>query len=751
MRDIQLGNLKHGGDRSKYAPVDTLRDWETYVDDCFSGPDVSGESNHASKNTDSSYHDRKLYTSGNNVMSSFSPRHSTDVLSRISTERRQHKLKWWKFGLSGWRFGVASGSLLATIVLVINTILTILATSISLNEAGIVTLINGSCSKTKQWGAGLHLLINVLSTALLAASNYTIQCLGAPTRHDVDLAHAKGAWLDIGVPSIRNLRWISWRKLFLMVLLALGSVPLHLLYNSAVFETIATNDYEVLVVSESFLSGAPWEVDADQVDNAGDITNQQIQFYQDNAKQWQRLNNTDCINAYSNDITTSSGSVLAVTTYQNRSTSLINILGQSLVPGVSTTNEWICTEGADVYDALCDVNTVLPHAATWTVSGYPIEYCLSQVVPERCKLQFSITMMIVVIIFNALKVACMFYGFWGHKEKPLVTIGDAIDSFLEDPDPVTQGLCLMTKHDAIKGTWISPDRAPKPWQPATQYWHSAVGRWRWFSCLVLCTLTVTGAIVLLIIGIHSIAEENQSSDLTSLWSMGFGAVNANSLLRIGQTASDEPGGGPNSTLDYVLLANTPQILFSFLYLMYNGIFTSMLNADEWSRFGTLRKSLRVTMPRGHQRSTYWLQLPYTYAIPLMIASSLMHWLVSQSIFLAKIDRYDIYGKENTSGSITTAGYSCISIIFAVIVGSLMLLTLMGISLRKFNRVTLLVGSCSVAISAACHRVSDDVDAAFLPLMWGAVSEGEHGVPGHCTFSSEEVAAPIKGTLYAGVS
>ncbi|KAI1847360.1 hypothetical protein JX266_006585 [Neoarthrinium moseri] len=50
----------------------------------------------------------------------------------------------------------------------------------------------------------LHLLLNILSTAILASSNFFMQILNAPTRDEVIEAHSRGSWLDIGVPSWRN-------------------------------------------------------------------------------------------------------------------------------------------------------------------------------------------------------------------------------------------------------------------------------------------------------------------------------------------------------------------------------------------------------------------------------------------------------------------------------------------------------------------------------------------------------------------
>lgn len=57
----------------------------------------------------------------------------------------------------------------------------------------------------------------------------------------------------------------------------------------------------------------------------------------------------------------------------------------------------------------------------------------------------------------------------------------------------------------------------------------------------------------------------------------------------------------------------------------------MLLAHEWSAYFTKHKSLRVLSSRqGQQRSTYFLQLPYRYAILLLFLSTLLHWLTSQS-------------------------------------------------------------------------------------------------------------------------
>jgi hypothetical protein len=88
---------------------------------------------------------------------------------------------------------------------------------------------SSNCSKARSLNSGLHVVINILSTLLLSGTNYCMQCLLAPTRQEVNKAHAKNAWVDIGVLSLRNLRHISKLRVALWFLLCLSSLSFHLL------------------------------------------------------------------------------------------------------------------------------------------------------------------------------------------------------------------------------------------------------------------------------------------------------------------------------------------------------------------------------------------------------------------------------------------------------------------------------------------------------------------------------------------
>jgi len=153
--------------------------------------------------------------------------------SEFAQERSKSFSSIWKpVWYTGWHTGVLASATSILAVLIINVSLTIyVATNPEYKmEYGIRTLYRGSCDKSRTIGLWLHLVINALSTLLLSGSNYTQQCLAAPTRREIDATHAKKRWMDIGVPSVRNLFKIKPERRLLWIFIGLTSIPLHLLY-----------------------------------------------------------------------------------------------------------------------------------------------------------------------------------------------------------------------------------------------------------------------------------------------------------------------------------------------------------------------------------------------------------------------------------------------------------------------------------------------------------------------------------------
>lgn len=193
-----------------------------------------------------------------------------------------------------------------------------------------------------------------------------------------------------------------------------------------------------------------------------------------------------------------------------------------------------------------------------------------------------------------------------------------------------------------------------------------------------------------------------------------------------------------------LLANTPQLILSLLYFYFNSIFTSELVDQEWNEYGHRRKPLRVTNPRGKQKSTYWLDLPSRYGLPLMAVAILLHWLFSRAIFPINIGFTDTQGNPLDGDDIVQCGWSPSAVIMSIVVSNLVLIVGLLFGLRRYRDGPPLLRSCGALIAASCPREPDeDADMLLLPLQWGVTSSDRDGI-GHCTFSARRWKSRRRG-------
>jgi hypothetical protein len=271
---------------------------------------------------------------------------------------------------------------------------------------------------------------------------------------------------------------------------------------------------------------------------------------------------------------------------------------------------------------------------------------------------------------------------------------------------------------------------------------------------------------LFIFGYSSIQGQK---DLNSILRMGLQSVDPRTIVQ-----SDLASHGLSGILENVIIANTPQVIISLVYFSYNAAITSMLLAYEWSGFFGRAKSLRVSSSRqGLQRSTYFLQLPYRYALPLLGFSALLHWLASQSLSVASVELYNMFGEHDPSGECTqrsprypqlnsygnyyyscgsdfiTMSYSPLGILLSLIVAVILTISIFALGRKKLSPAPV-VGSCSVAIAASCHARPDEQVPWEKRLKWGAFttqSDIQYFGMAHCGLSSREVEEPVVGTLY----
>ena len=405
----------------------------------------------------------------------------------------------WIDKTQGYHFGMTWGAISCGTICLINIIVTIWAYAHFDIRGGIGKIQEGDCNETKRLTLWIHLAINVFSTLLLGTSNYAMQCFSSPTRFEVDRAHAKKVWLDIGVSSLRNLIHISKIRLSLWAILGLSSIPLHLLYNSAIFSTLSARTYSVFVVTEGFLSGDPFVVpdvanlskipsNIDEIFTTNDIQRAALAVERMRASQGvlQMLDNSDCLNTYVKDFVSTNADVLLVSSHIDQTNdSVLAWYGSRRPVGHSsdTYYDWIfdqdwqnCTSKA------CDTKRY-GSAPPRRQLRFPISYCLSRRVPEQCKLEVSAAIMVIVIICNALKALVIGYWAWQRPTAPLVTLGDAIASFLKVPDSTTSRMCLFSK---TRFTY-DPQWQPKTvaWRPKRHFWIRASGALARIGVIVL--------------------------------------------------------------------------------------------------------------------------------------------------------------------------------------------------------------------------------------------------------------------------
>ncbi|EEU37939.1 uncharacterized protein NECHADRAFT_88281 [Fusarium vanettenii 77-13-4] len=353
---------------------------------------------------------------------------------------------------SGWRFSLITGVASVLVVFIINFSTTLWALKLPTGgEAGDTTttrriIYEGPCTTSKKLNVVLHLLINIFSCVLLSASSYGMQCLSAPTRAEVDRAHAREEWMDIGVLSVRNLGKVSCKRTFFWVLLGIFSVPLHLLFNSVVFASISIFDYTAHNIDEL----VRWNASSRFTRDSDDL--QMGELFQRALKEnWDNPTSLECIDAYATGFQTARSDVIVVCD-GGSDVFLERIYDRedvSLYPGMlrgycrPSPFDWICEEPdcSLCHDLIADVRK---QPENWKPFGYQAKYCLSKPVRQLCRVSFSVFIAGAVLGANIIKAGVLIYVAFNPPEQPLFVLGGAIQTFPETPEPGSKSMRLVS-------------------------------------------------------------------------------------------------------------------------------------------------------------------------------------------------------------------------------------------------------------------------------------------------------------------
>ncbi|KAI9148394.1 Long-chain-alcohol oxidase FAO2 [Paramyrothecium foliicola] len=547
------------------------------------------------------------------------------------------------------RLALSAGALLAFIVLCANVgVLAWIGKNCKVLEDGTATLFEGSCETSEATTMWPELVINVLSTLLLGASNTCAQLITSPTRQDIDKAHAKGEWLDIGVPSVKNLKHMPRKRVFLWGLLCLSSVPLHLIYNSVIFKGQSGLHYQSALVTEEFLTGQRWDDRRlNDIGQKSQLENVQMSAM---AGDLTRLEISECRSIYGRQVVQSKWRYVLLLTSASFNSSLITI-GDAERKVTDSNGPGIC--GDRYVNSSCDFTEEVDGSTTWTVQ-LPFAQCAS-VVDQPCDLysaSANLVLLSVVISMNVIKLGCFIATIFARDHDSLETLGDAIASFLEHPDSTTVDIGPLSME---------------------------------------------------------LVEKRRES--VERFLDGF-AGSADNQIKLTVGAS---------LVANVFVANSPQALISSIYYLYNKILTNMVLASEFGRFASVRKPLRVSLPHGQQYSTFWIQLPYWYSLPVLTVMGFLHWTVSRSVYVIYLSVNYIDGAEDESWEVKACGFSGYAMMISLCLGVILGLLLLALSLRQLDPGIPVAGSCSIAISAVTHLHKEELNASSLPLQYGVIA------------------------------
>ncbi|KAJ9615482.1 hypothetical protein H2200_001557 [Cladophialophora chaetospira] len=612
---------------------------------------------------------------------------------------------------------------------------------------GTYLVARGQCENIKALDTGLHAVINVLGILVLAAVGSYIAVLSAPTREDLNRFHGQGAWFEIGIPSLRNLKYVGFTKRWLCVALFFVSWPIHIIYNSIIYVHLTTTSYYWLIATQDFQNGAPFSLEGlppnsynAPLEYNPDYFNlyqyqQKVQQMQSDALTYTVLDASDCLKIYSNLYVSTFADVILVSPDTNRSNSLL-----AWDMTFSDTTSWLCApvsgfediEAPSGTDVLCNFKHLEKHQQDWTSFGHPIKECLARPVTLDCTIEMSPSLMITVLITNGFLVLIMLITLTALRAKTdrsLTCFGDVLASYLQVEDEHSREMCLADRR-RIEHFWRTRGQAA-PLHTTARRWNQAMSRRRVrFVILLLCggLIAVIICLAYTLYIVHS--DRKLPITWTGLLELGFGSTSISEDLEMNLDGS--------SMASLSVLANIPQIFLAIITLMTNAAFVEMTQAAEYSSFSRSAKYLRVSKPIGMQRGTYLFSMPYKYAIPIQGITAALHWTVSQSIVPLQVSALTTDGSLPFDDVLDLA-FSPLAIIASTIMAALLLISVLLYGLRNLTPPMPLASSCSLALSAATHPQQSltsplDPDAAYSEVHWGVTHYNEDGT-GHCSFTS----------------
>ncbi|CAD0106953.1 unnamed protein product, partial [Aureobasidium uvarum] len=582
-------------------------------------------------------------------------------------------------------------------------------------EHGVAEVFSGSCFRASQTAASAHFATSAFAVLLFAAGSHAVQLMLSPTRSEVENAHARDRWVHIGVGGLRNTRWIPKRRLIRAILLTAASVLLPILplfalshadvwesHNSIVFTTLATTDITAGLVTSNYLKGSRLDAATEQsmflakaeqyhnlsISSKAALTTIRydalLEEIRANLTDLVRLSPAECRSVYSSSRVPSGFSNVLLISESNISNTLDGFVDVELYyPEVTAAPKhqgthiinWFNMNGTasifHTHNHCIDTDFDFGNGDIWNVPvwdyyctaiSYPVEYCLAE-----------------------------------NFEPDCATVNDAVASFLGQPDSSTLSdvmVAIPAVHSPMsrfdKFGFRRSEKDIALWKRKWPVWRAAVDTETcafFINCLFLAFFAISIAVLI----VYNNDELSRYQPVTLQTPTSTRGLLAN-LLGLGSI----------------------HMAISVTYLFYNHLWSRMLAAAELNTFIKLRAPLRVTLPAPGARSTYYLNIKPQFSAVLIIALTLVHFFTTRALNVVAIQTYDVMGRY--SHQRITYGISTSSAILALLFGFAMLCALVfGLEKKLYDRMSVL-GTCSMAISAACH--ADDIVMSLRPVTYG---------------------------------
>lgn len=503
--------------------------------------------------------------------------------------------------------------------------------------------------------------------------------------------------------------------------------------------------YNLIAVESSFLTGGQFS-NASSSNSAG-LSREAIQKVQGAALADELTNLTvsECVYVFTGAFNSDYQNLLLVINDGNDANSLVATARAGIGESPSSAQDVASTDTSD------SANTQI------LVDGAPVQYCMGQAATsdqETCTVKLNGVLLAVVLGLHLITFLGTAASLLLARFEPLVTLGDALSSFLRDPDPTTRMNGLLTKENlrTNMGGWGFTEG--KYWVPQRDHrWFRSPSLTQWLVAgfwwiLTLCLVAGILALTLASSTITSTSSSSSSSipaTTTTITLSHFGVPSAHTTYLLSSGASSEM-----SASILAMICSLPQVLLAGLYFSTNALLTAFFLTRESSRYAILftnaaRRPLRVSAdPQGHQTTSLYLTLPRPVSWALAIWFAAMGWVLSQACFVVSLTS----PSSSTTTNILGVGFSSTALLALLLMLLALLLVVLGLAFfckapaaiqatgqAIGNPLVFEGGSCSAVMSARCHRIPGETDVWKGHLCWGVVPEMGDAPTSHVTYSA----------------